>query len=65
MYLPVVVLDDITNCPDGCQVLIVALWADVVEGLRRPRIPVRACEVNGDLDQEDTGQHTESFSVTR
>lgn len=47
--LPVIVLDDITHCPDGCQVFIVALWVDVVEGLGGSRIPVGSCEVDGNL----------------
>lgn len=32
LHLPVVVLDNVTNCPDGCQILVVALRVDVVEG---------------------------------
>lgn len=46
---PVIVLDDIAHCPDGRQVLIVALRVDVVEGLGGAGVPVRACEVNGNL----------------
>ena len=46
---PVIVLDDITHCPDGCQVLVVAVRVDVVEGLGGAGIPVGTCEVDGDL----------------
>lgn len=49
LSLPVIVLDDITHGPDGAQVLIIAFRVDIVEGLGSPRIPVRACEVNGNL----------------
>jgi len=48
---PVIVLDDFTHCPDGCQVFIVAFRVDVVEGMGGARVPVRACEVDGNLDQ--------------
>lgn len=47
--LPVIVLDDITHCPDGCQVFIIAFRVDIVGGLGRGGIPVRACEINGNL----------------
>lgn len=50
-HLPVIVLDDVTHCPDGCQVFIVALWVNVMEGLWRSRITVGACEVDGNLTQ--------------
>lgn len=49
MNLPVVVLDDITHCPDGRQVFIKAFWVDVVQGLGGAWIPIRACEVDGNL----------------
>lgn len=49
LSLPVIVLDDVTHCPDGFQILIIAFRVDIVEGLRRAGITIRACEVNGNL----------------
>ncbi len=49
MSSPVIILDDITHGPDGCQVFIIAFGVDIVEGLWRAGIPIRACEVNGNL----------------
>lgn len=51
IYVPVIVLDDITHCPDSSQVLVVASRVDVVEGLGSAGVPVGACEVNGNLPQ--------------
>lgn len=49
IYLPVIVLDDITHCPDSRQVFIIALWVDVMEGLGIAGIPIGACEINSNL----------------
>ena len=49
IHLPVIVLDHAAHGPDSRQVLVIAIRADVVEGLREPGIPVGACEVNGNL----------------
>lgn len=49
MSLPVVVLNDVPHGPDSREVLVDALRADVVQGLRRPGIPVGAGEVHSHL----------------
>lgn len=49
--LPVVVYDDVTYGPDGLQVFVVAVRADIVKGLRGHGVAVRACKVNGNLGQ--------------
>lgn len=61
---PVVVLDDVAHCPDGCQVFVVAFRVDEMEGAWNLGVPVRAREVDGDLrpsrgEMEDT--HSESY----
>lgn len=50
VFVPVIVLDDVTNSPDGCQVLVISLWIDVMQRGGGPGIPVGASEINRNLD---------------
>lgn len=52
MRLPVIVLDDITHRPDRREVLVNTLRTNVMQRLRRPGVPVGACEVDSHLHAE-------------
>lgn len=55
---PVIVLDDIAYRPDGREVLIHPLRADVVQRLRRSGVSVGPGEVDGHLGKGREGQQT-------
>lgn len=49
VIVPVIVLDDVANGPDGSQVFIIALRIDVMQGGGGPGIPVGASKINSNL----------------
>ena len=53
MWLPVIVLNNLTNAPYGRQVLIVALRADVVQRLWGLGITIGPCEVYSHLHRKE------------
>lgn len=55
MFLRIVVLNDVAHRPNGREVLVNALRADVMQGLRRSRISVRAGEVDSHLWEKHGG----------
>ena len=63
-FVRVVVLDDITHCPDRCHILVGSpAWVFVMEGARVGRIPVGAGEVDGDGEVDlEAGLQVISFT---
>lgn len=57
MLRPVIVLDDVAHRPNSREVLVDALRTDVMQGLRRPGVPIRAGEVDGHLEGKNTWMH--------
>lgn len=62
-------MDNVTYSPDGLQVFVVAVRADIVKGLRGHGIAVRACKVNGNLaaetERERERKNKRGFCKTR
>ena len=48
--LPVIVLNYLPYCLNGGSILVGLVGVDVVEGVRRSRIPIGACEIYGDCE---------------